>query len=257
MRRLTLAGCALLIAATALGAQTPTSGIAVLDLMRKHYAGKWYETLAFNQTTTIFRGDSSTKQTWHESLQYFPTRGALLRIDNGDPALGNGTLSSWDSTWSVRGGKPGRISGSGNPFIALIENVYLQPADVTVHQLEPLHFDMTQVTSGAVDGRAAWIVGVSNAADSVTPQFWIDKERLVVVRFLVQFAPTGPPLDVHLGKYVATGGGWLATQVHMYQGGKPRQFEDYYDWQTRMKLDPGLFDPATWTSAKHWFHQGG
>lgn len=253
MRRLTVAGCALLVAATPLRAQVPTSGTAVLDLMRRHYAGKWYQTLAFNQTTTIFRGDSSTEQTWHESLQYSAERGALLRIDNGDPALGNGSLSTWDSTWIVRSGKLARASGSGNPFLALIENVYLQPVDVTVHQLEPLHFDMTQVTSSALDGRAAWIVGVGNAADSVTPQFWIDKERLVVARFIVHLAPTGPPFDVHLGKYVATGGGWLATQVHMSQGGKPQQFEDYFDWQTRLTLDRGLFDPATWTTAKHWF----
>jgi hypothetical protein len=44
------------------------NGEDVLKLMYKKYAGKWYRTLSFDQTTEIYRDTSKKIQTWHESV---------------------------------------------------------------------------------------------------------------------------------------------------------------------------------------------
>jgi len=240
-------------AASAQG-KTPANGMEVLERMRKRYEGKWYRTLTFSQKTTMAgrNGGPPREETWHESLLFREPAGGMLRIDNGDPANGNGSVSTADSTWIVRAGKLSASRGEGNPFIPLIENVYLQPASLTALQIAPLNFDMSRVVDGTWRSRPVWIVGASSASDTTSPQFWIDTDRLVLVRMFIGTAANRPPLDIQLDNLVETGGGWLATKVVMYSGGAPRQTEEYYDWKTKGKLDEGLFHPGTWSTAQHW-----
>lgn len=244
---------ATLVAAVSLhlGAQTARSGADVLERMHHKYAGKWYPTLTFTQQTTQYRGGTPTVSTWYEAMQYQPG-GAKLRIDTGEPVLGNGVLYTADSSWNVRGGVARPGTGNGNAFIPLIESVYLQPVDLTVKQLAEENIDFSKVADVSWQGRPVWAVGAASASDTTSPQFWIDKDRLVLVRMFVSFGANRPPLDVHLDNYVPTGGGWLATRVTMLSNGAPVQMEEYSGWKTRQKLDPGLFDVARWSTVTHW-----
>ncbi|MGH7523676.1 MAG: hypothetical protein ACREK8_05170 [Gemmatimonadales bacterium] len=234
-----------------LGAQTPKSGAEVLERMHHKYAGKWYATLTFTQQTTQYRGGTPTVSTWYEAMQYQPG-GAKLRIDTGDPALGDGVLYTADSSWSVRGGVARPGTANGNAFIPLIESVYLQPVDLTMKQLAEENIDFSRVADVTWEGRRAWAVGAASATDTTSPQFWIDKDRLVLVRMIVSFGANRPPFDVHLDNLEPTGGGWLATKVTMLNNGAPVQTEEYSGWKTRQKLDPGLFDAARWSTVTHW-----
>lgn len=253
IRSLAIALACIAVTAVPLVAQSVT-GTDVLERMRRKYDGKWYKTLTFMQKTTIAgRGLApATEQTWYEALQFMPNTGAWLRIDQGDLAAGNGTMYTSDSSWNVRGGKAGPGNANGNPFIPLIENVYLQPVAATVKQLEPLKIDLSHVSEVTWRGRSTWAVGALSPTDSTSPQFWIDKDRLVVVRMMLVLVPNQPPYDIQLDGYVETGGGWLATKVVMLVNGTPRQTEEYYDWKTNVTLDPKLFDVNSWGTAKHW-----
>ena len=233
------------------------TGTDVLEQMHRKYDGKWFRTLTFTQKTTLAgrNGGAPTIQTWYESLQFDTPNGAFLRIDNGSIADGNGSLSTADSTWIVRAAKLSRADGSGNPFIPLIENVYLQPVERTAQQLAPLHIDLTRMTLGTWEGRPVYVVGVSAVTDSTSPQFWVDRDRLALVRMILNLRANSPPYDIQLGQLVETGGGWLATKVTMLQGGVARQTEEYSDWKTNVKLDRKLFDVTTWGTAIHWVKQ--
>lgn len=233
-------------------ATLPANGQAVLERMRAAYGGRWYASLTFEQKTTLKRADGSdTIQTWYESLRYSPERGTVLRIDVAPLAAGNGSLSTWDSTYVVRGGKVAATRASGNPFLPFIESVYLQPAERTAKEIAPLGMDLSKVRADTWDGRAAWVVGAA-AGDSTSAQFWVDVERQVVVRMIVATAPGRPPLDIRLMGYEKTGGGWLATKIEMYSGGVKRQGEDYSDWKTGLPLRPELFEASKWSEAPHW-----
>ncbi|MBI1808784.1 MAG: hypothetical protein HYR75_02700 [Gemmatimonadetes bacterium] len=253
-RSVALTFLATLLAPFALGAQStvPANGTAVLDQMRAMYAGRWYTTLTFVQKTTLHRPDGSdTVQTWFESLRYTPERSAVLRIDVAPLSAGNGTISTWDSTYVVRGGKVSATRASGNSFLPFIESVYLQPAERTARELAPLSIDLSKVRADTWEGRPVWVVGAA-AGDSTSAQFWVDVGRQLVVRMIVLGSATRPPLDVRLAGYVQTGGGWLATSIEMYSGGTKRQAEDYSDWKTGMTLHPDLFEASKWAATPHW-----
>ena len=222
--------------------------------MQQAYEGKWFRTLTFVQQTTISRPNGpEERSTWYEAL-LAPDR---LRIDIGDPALGNGVLYTSDSMYVIRSGKVVRskFSGAaGNPFIPFVEGVYTQPLQRTLAQLAPLHFDMSRVRTDQLDGRPVFVVGARDSADVDSPQFWIDRERLVAVRILVPLLPNGKSKsqDLRLEKYVPVGGGWLATRVRILDGGEAIQTEEYSDWKANLPLPPEFFRAESWTATPHW-----
>ncbi|MEP6589931.1 MAG: hypothetical protein ABJC19_02005 [Gemmatimonadota bacterium] len=236
-----------LVVATPLAVQgqgVPANGAAVLERMRARYATTWYSTLEFSQKTTIHGRNGVREETWHERLWQSPLRGTLLRIDQGPDSLGNSTINTADSGYTIRGHKLVQANTNGNFFLPLIEGVYLQPVERTVRDLASTHIDLDKVHVAEWNGVKVWVVGATAASDSVSTQFWVDVDRLVVVRVLIALAPGQAPLDVHLDSYVKTGGGWLATKVSMFIDGKPRQIEEYYDWKTRHPIDPTVFEAA-------------
>lgn len=250
-----LAASVILVSATHIGAQgaNPTSGKDVLARMRSTYAGQWYKTLTFRQTTTIrIREGHDTVQTWYESLRYTPEHGTQLRIDVAPLAAGNASLSTWDSTWVIRADTLAAARAGGNPFLALIEGAYMQPVDRTAAQLAPLGFDLAKLRSAEWKGQAVWIVGSTDPSDTTTAQFWVEAKHLMVVRIVIAGGAGRPPLDIHLSALEKCGGGWLATKVEMFQGGQRRQAEEYHDWKCDVPLDERLFNPTAGKTAVHW-----
>ncbi len=242
-----------LVPVLAAAQSTPKTGAEVFQRMHDAYKGKWYHNLTFTQRTTQYRPDGTqTVSTWYESLRHMPDHGTQLRIDVGQPSAGNGMLYTADSTWRLKDGALARTDGQGNEFLPLIEGVYMQPVATTLAQLGGTGVDMSRVSTGTWDGRKAWIIGASSAADSTSPQIWIDASRKVVVRMILSPGANAPTMDIHLGKYEPLAGGWLATKVDMLVGGKPRQTEEYSGWKANIDLAPGLFEIASWTSAPHW-----
>jgi hypothetical protein len=241
-----------LVPALAVGAQGNTIGRRVLQRMHDAYDGKWYHSLLFTQRTTTWDSTRTPRyETWYETLADDKGR-VVLRIDRGSPANGNGVLYTADSLWSVRGGKLAASLPQGNAFLPLIQGVYVQPVDKTIRELKSTGVDLSTGYSRTFEDANVTVIGAASAADSTSPQIWIDDARNVLVRMLVSFAPNRPPTDVHLGGYERVGNGWLATKVSMYSNGVPMQVEEYSNWKIDQPLSPQLFDPATWTTAPHW-----
>ena len=236
--------------ASAQGA-APATGKDVLAKMRSTYAGAWYKTLTFRQTTTIRRPDGKdTVQTWYETLRYTPERGTQLRIDVAPLESGNASISTWDSTWVVRVDTLAAVRAGGNPFLALIEGAYMQPVTESIRQLAPLGFNLDKLRTADWNGTPVWVVGTTDATDSTSAQFWVEDKHLMVVRIILA-NPGRAPLDIHLGALEKCGKGWLATRVEMFQGGARRQAEDYHDWKCDVPIDAGLFTPGA-KGVKHW-----
>jgi hypothetical protein len=236
--------------ATSAGRITPSDGTALLAQMRDRYAGKWFRTLTFVQRTTMRRPDGTEQvSTWYEAQ-----RGSRLRIDIGDPALGNGALYTADSLYVMRGGKVARAVAEGNPFLPLIVGVYLQPLDVTVAQIQKYKVDLGRLHRREWEGRPTYVVGASSPSDTTSPQFWVDRERLIVMRFLMPLVPSPESRnqDVRLENNVRVGGGWLATRVRILDKGVPLQSEDYADWKGDVALPESFFQAERWSEGPHW-----
>ncbi|HKR07555.1 MAG TPA: hypothetical protein VJS39_00075, partial [Gemmatimonadaceae bacterium] len=213
---------------------------------------KWYKTLTFVQKTTVTRPTGVVDtSTWYEALKS-PDR---LRIDLGDPSKGNGALYTTDSLYVVRGGKVTRTVPSGNPFLPFVAGVYAQPVDTTLRQLSSWKFDLSRIRADTWQRAPVYVVGATSAADLDSPQFWVEREHLQPVRFLVKLspAPDAKPNDIRLEKYEPVGGGWLATHVAIMEGSIVRQAEDYSDWHGDVSLANDFFVAEKWNDTPHWF----
>ena len=183
---LVLASCATTAATSRTASDEPRDGRALLARMHDRYAGRWFRTLTFIQRTVQRRPDGTEQvTTWYEAQS-----GPRLRIDVGDPALGNGVLYTADSLYVVRGGKVVRSAAEGNPFLPLVVSVYLEPLDVTVRQLAPYGIDLSRIRLQDWEGKPTYVVGARSASDTTSPQFWVEKDRLIVTRFLMALVPS-------------------------------------------------------------------
>jgi hypothetical protein len=228
----------------------PADGTALLTRMHDRYAGKWFHTMTFVQRTTQRRPDGTSQvTTWYEAQ-----RGPRLRIDVGDPALGNGALYTADSLYVLRGGKVVRSVAEGNPFLPLIVSVYLEPVEVTRAQLAPYKIDLSRIHLQDWEGKPTYVVGASSPSDTTSPQFWVEKDRLIVTRFLLPLVPSpeNRNQDVRLENNVPLGGGWLATRVRMLDKGAPMQTEEYSDWRADVELPESFFQVEHWMEGRHW-----
>ena len=241
---------ALVVAASSAAAQAPQDGRALLDRMRTAYVGKWFKTVTFTQRTIQTRNGITDTTTWYEALKA-PDR---LRIDIGNPKNGNGVVYTADSLYVVRAGQVTRTVAVGNQFLPFVMGVYVQPLDTTLRQIQPYNFDLTSLYSTSWHGRPTYVAGAQSAADTTSPQFWIDQERLVVVRMILAMSPNAPTevTDIRLDDYRPVAGGWLAVSVAIVRDGQVIQKEDYADWRGNVDLSPDFFVAETWSAVPHW-----
>ena len=229
------------------GAAAPRDGADLVARMHAAYAGKWYRTVTFTQTTTQHAPDGTPRlSTWHEALLAPST----LRIDIGDPADGNVVIYTADSSFRIRGGKLVRVAADANPFMPFVSSIYHVPVSQSLADLARWKFDLSRLRADTAGGRAVWVVGAASASDTTSPQFWVDAERLVATRMILPAEGNLPALDVSLGGYERAGDGWIATDVDMKANGRSVQREQYADVRANVELPPSMFDPRRFPVAE-------
>jgi len=245
----------ILLSATLLSMTIPAAsrpddpGVAVIRRMHDRYAATWYHTLTFEQKTTLHAPDGKiTTETWYETSRFPGT----LRIDRAPLADANGVFMTADSTFVIEHGAVSKRNGGGNPLMPLLFDVYVVPVDQSASTLRAAGYDLSKTHTEMWKGRRTTVVG-ADSGDLKTAQFWIDTERLVVVRMLGPLRPGSPRmLDARFDDYQPLAGGWISPVCEFYFDGVLRQREEYSTIKADPPLDPALFDLAHWTTAKHW-----
>jgi len=222
----------------------PRSGTELVRQMHDRYAGKWYQSLTFVQTTTFPDG---RVETWYEAM----TVPGKLRIDIAPLAERNVILFSGDSIyqWQKGEARPGRPFI--HPLLVLGFDLYGQPVERTLEQLTGLGYDLTKIHAESWQGRPVWVVG-ADSGDAHTKQFWVDQERLVFVRSLELVGrETKVVSEIQFNRYRPLGQGWIAPEVMMFRDGKLQMKEEYEQVRTDLRVptdlwDAAKFQPATW-----------
>lgn len=226
-----------------------TSGEQLIAAMQNRYAGRWYKTLTFVQATTTFAPDGSEQNAiWYEAAQ-LPSR---LRIDFEPISAGNGVLVRGDTQYVMQGGALARTIPRGNELLLLGFDVYFLDPAFTAAWLRRIGFDLARIRLDTWQGRPVYVVGASSPADTQSRQFWIDRENLLFVR-LLQPGGSGAIDDIRFANYERIGRGWIAPLVEVYHGDRLVFKEVYRNIRIDQPLDSALFDPAAWTSARHWY----
>lgn len=216
----------------------PGNGADVVRAMHARYAGRWYSTLTFVQTTVLTQPAPRT-ETWHEALQ-FPGQ---LRIDIAPVDSGNTILFRNDSLYRFRQGKLAGSRALVHPLMVLGFDVYFDPPEKTIGKLQALGFDLGRSHEAIWQGKPAIVVGAL-AGDSTSKQFWIEKDRLLFVRMLEPTSDgSGKMVETLFNRYQELGGGWIAVEVLFNVDGETVTREEYHDVRHGMPLPAGLFDP--------------
>jgi hypothetical protein len=227
-----------------------TSGEQLLEAMQNRYAGRWYRTLTFVQETSEFPTDAPAQRSiWYEALQ-LPS---LLRIDFEPIDQGNGVLVRGDTQYVMqRGAVVRRVAGVNELLLLGFDVYFLEPA-ATAAALRRLGFDLSRIRQDVWAGRQVYVVGASDASDTRSRQFWVDREQLLFVRLLQPAGQTQRTQDIRFLNYQRLGRTWIAPVVEMYEDGRLVLKEEYRHMRVDVELDSALFDPARFTSARHWY----
>ena len=219
-----------------------STGRDVVRLMRDRYQGKWFRTMTFLQNNTRYKaGGGEDHSKW---MEYYAAPGKL-RIDYLPAANRSGLLYVDHHVYAFNGGK--RISDQRqiHPLLLLGFDVYALETPQALALLDSLKIRLDVVREDSWNGRRAWVVGAP-AGDTTSNQFWVDAERLVLVRLIQQRAVGTRTLieETRFDRIVDMDGLPVATEVLMLRDGKPFFKEEYADVKLNVELDPALFDPA-------------
>jgi hypothetical protein len=226
----------------------------LVEAMRDRYSGKWYSTLTFVQASTFYRPDGTVlrSETWPESAM-MPGR---LRIDIGNPSLGNAVIYANDTVYQFQQKRLIRREPGNNPLQVLGFDVYHLPPSRTLEILSSLGYDVSSMYKADVEGRDYYVVG-ARQGEVKRKQFWVDADRLLLWRVMEPWLPTDTTnvREIRFQDYKQHGGGWVGEEVDFLRNGTRYFFEKYRDVRTDVDIDPALFDPRQFTTAKHWYKE--
>jgi len=228
-----------------LAAKPVPDGETTLQKMHSRYAGKWYKTFTFTQTTEVYRNDSLRRSdTWYEAAS-FPDK---FRIDFGNIDSGNAVLFKGDSAYNFRRGTLRSARKDANDLTFLLGGMYFYPYDQVVTKIKELGYDLSKSHEDLWKGKAVYVIGASADGEKVN-QLWIEKDRLIVVRFLKY--ENNRKEEGILEDHIKAGGGWTETKASFYFDDKLAQKEFYHDFKANPSLDDRLFEPQDF-GKWHW-----
>lgn len=212
-----------------------TAGRNIIAQMYNRYAGHWYQSFTFNQTTEQYRNDTLVKtQTWYEFMR-FPDR---FRMDFGDADSGNAAIFRGDSCYRFKNGKLASTTINDNEgLLFLLGGMFSYPLDHVFAQLGAWHYDLNTIYLDVWQNRPVVVIGASGGN-----QLWIDREHLYLVRLIKNDGMQR--LDGRFDGWQPFGGGWAETKCTFYLNGKLIQKETYRDCKADVTLDDQLFDPS-------------
>lgn len=225
----------------------PKSGEDLVRQMHARYAGKWYRTLTFVQTTTF---PDRPAETWYEA----GTIPGKLRIDIAPLDSMTAFMYVGDSSYVFQGGKRVSAHADRNLLMTLGFDVYGQAPETTIAQLQAQSVDLSRIREYTWNGTKVWVVG-ADKGDTTTNQFWIEQKRMLFVRLIETHRsvknPQAPPniLDITFENYQPLAKAWVAPRCVIKANGKEVQREDYRDIRADVRLQPDLYDTETYHKA--------
>lgn len=209
----------------------------LLQQMHERYAGKWRQTLTFNQTTEMYRNDTLVRtERWHENIHYPKD----FRIDFGHPDSGRAVIYHNDSSFVFSRGKLTSARPDENDLIFLLGGMYFYPIDTVLAKMKSYGYELDKFHEDEWKGQPVYVIGAAKGKETVN-QLWIDKENFNLLR-MITFA-NGRKQEALFENHVKIGGGFSETLVWFFVNDKLVQIEKYHDLQADKEISPAVFDP--------------
>ncbi|WP_276495663.1 outer membrane lipoprotein-sorting protein [Pontibacter litorisediminis] len=221
------------------------NGTDVVKAMYKRWQGKWYPNFQFEQRAIFYKDGQVTKEEVWQELYSQP---GLLHIRFGGFESGNGVVFAMDSVYHFKEHKLVANMPQVHPLVLLSFDVYFLKPEETVGKLNQLNFDLSKVYEADWQGRKAIVVGTTDPADGSSPQFWVDKERLYVLRVLTN--NKGSVRDVEMNNYQQLENKWVATEIIFKTDGETTLREEYFNMSFPKSTNTSWFDPENFSNTR-------
>jgi hypothetical protein len=215
--------------------------------MHKKYTGKFNRDITFIQMNTHYLDDGKIELSTCYEAFHFPGK---YRIDIGYVPNVDGVIHHNDSVYYFKDGKLVKKQYELNDVLLLTGDIYFIDPQETLVKLKKLGYDITQFREDKWDDRPVYVVGAKKG-DEKSPQFWIDKENLYLVRNINVSKETGLLEDAHYVEHEIVGNVWVENKVKVYSNGKLLRMEKYAEVEPNKGLHNDLFNPSKW-GAIHW-----
>lgn len=218
----------------------PAQAVDGADLLRginAAHKATWFTTMTFIQRTTW--ADDRPEEIWYETMQ----RPGMLRLDmerNGE--IFQSVIFRNDSVYVRNGGTARPPRPLVHALLVLLHDIHVGDIEMAIGKLRQSGFDLATTHETRWRDRAVTVVGAA-AGDSTSAQFWVDSERLVVVR-VIQPTNAGGTSDIHVGAFTRQGPSLVEGEILFHANGAPGMREVYTQVKTGMPLDPMIFDPG-------------
>ena len=225
-------------------APSVTDGQSLVNAMRfKH--PEWLRTLTFTANVTLSTGSTERNSRWRQQISV-PGK---LRIDYLPLTGRSGVLFDGARVHTFDNGRAIDAQPGVNAQLLVTADVYALPVDRVNRLLDSLGFDLGKLRRDTWEGQPVYVVGAP-AGDSTTTQFWVDTERLIVVRMIQKERRGARDIvtDVRLGKFTDVGGFPIATEVLQYRDGRLIYREQRAEIRVNDPIADTVFDPARWAT---------
>lgn len=213
-------------------------GEALLRRMNAEHRDSWFTTLTFVQHTT-FPESGRPDETWYETMD----RPGKLRLDiEREGKMVGRVIFRSDSLYQFSEGRPPVARPLVHALLLLLHDIHVGSADDVITKLKAQGFDLSTTGKALWEGRSVMVVGAVTG-DTTARQFWVDPERLVVVRVL-QPGAAGTMSDVQVGGFTQEGEALVERKVVFLTSGKATTVEEYRWLRTGVELPNSIFDPA-------------
>ncbi len=240
MKKMFIAVAILLIASFI----NPPGSVEILKKMHERYAGKWYKTFSFNQTTEIYHNDSLKRsETWYENIK-FP---GDFRIDFGNPDSGNAVIFKNDSSYVFKNSQKASVRPDSNDLLFLLGGLYFYPFDEVTTKMKSFGYNLDKFHEDVWKEMQVYVIGAEKNEDSLN-QIWIEKENFSPVRMLKYENNTKE--EALFENHVKLEGGFTETLVYFYINDKLIQVEKYHDLKGNVEIDPKIFDTENFVKLK-------
>lgn len=221
-------------------------GLLLLRRMQAAHATSWYQTIALDKRATFSNGSRTRHDAWVDVVEPPGRR----RLDLSPLDSADATLFVRDSLFDVRHGAVERAMPFTHLLTILQHDAHVQPVRVTARQLGAAGIDLGASFETAWEGRRTIVVGARDPADRTSPQFWIDAERLVLVRLIEPRDSARQVIqETVLDHYERIGHAWYARRLVYSRNSQRFLVECVRRVQVDFTLPDGAWVATPWVRA--------
>lgn len=220
----------------------------LIGAMHAKYANNFNSNITFIQINQDIAPDGKVSHSLSYEAFHYPGK---FRVDFG-PAIGkDGYIVSNDTLYMFKNG----FLVERRPCIMdvglLTGDIYFMPVEDAIKECKKHGYDLSKFREDTYRGNEVYVVGANDKNDTKSPQFWIDKEELYVVRN-INFSEEDNKLeDIHYLEHTLVEKAWVEERIEIYSEGKLIRKEHYAEVKSNNDLNMDIFKPSLFTQV-HW-----